>query len=154
MAISALFSVGGISFSKPGFEKIAWFIAILLIIVEIVWNKKGPQHGVTLYIAGFSAYGYGIITNIVGVYLAIHIVMPTSFVITDWIIPLFLGLLLELLPEPLLLWSITGDSTKSDPIANVMGYQQGLEPKTSSGGADAARLRYQARHPSFIVPEE
>lgn len=134
MYISAQFAKDGFSLDVPDRDWIGWALAFGLIVIEIVWNKKGAEHGVTLYLAGFIAYAYGIYTNIVGInYAAGNDIRGLwNFLNGLWMYPIstFVGLMLELVPEPLLIWALTGESKESDPVKNMMDYGDALpKPK-------------------------
>lgn len=130
MGISSQFSADGFALSVPDRKWIGWVLAVGLIVIEIVWNKKGPRHGVTLYVAGLICYIYGIYTNIAGInYASNHV--PVSILQFGQFLFLYpvntaVGLILELLPEPLLIWALTGESTESDPVSNMMSMREGM----------------------------
>ena len=139
--ISATFSQSGFAFTQPGKEWIGWALAIILIVVEIVWNKKGAKHGVTLYVGGLACYVYGLYTNILGILVTSGqapaevggwLTIIASFVTLAISHPVALigGIMLELLPEPLLVWSLTGDSLQADPLAHMADWKFGTKSRT------------------------
>lgn len=117
MFISAQFSVDGFAFQNPNKLYIGWLLAAILIIVEMIFNNgvasvedaKGPQEArrnVILLVAGLVAYAYGIATNISGILHSGR--LPDSPL--DYIVPIALGLFLEIVPEPLMVWALLSPS--------------------------------------------
>lgn len=129
---SAQFSANGFNFTVPDMAYAGWGFAFVLIVVELVWNKQGAKHGVTLYLVGLICYAYGVYTNILGIDLASGYIGSSfmeflKFSITHPV-SLFGGIILELLPEPLIIWALTGSSLESDPAAHMMHFKQGIVP--------------------------
>lgn len=131
--ISAQFAVDGFSFDFPGREWMGWVMAALFIVVELAWNKKGAEHGITMYAAGVACYMFGIYTNVIGIALARAGGLPikTNFAtnaewIVSWLIPSVFGFFLEVLPEPLFIFALTGESILSDPLKNFKKFKKGF----------------------------
>lgn len=114
MYISAQFSVDGFSFQVDEREWIGWGIAAILVVIESVWQKFG--NNVTLFVLAIVCYAYGTITNVVGI-----IYNRGGYDDNPWslVVPIVFGILLEVFPEPVLAWSISGD-TSSDPIGKII----------------------------------
>ena len=114
MYISAQFSVDGFSFNLDNRQWIGWGLAVILVVLESVWQKFGGN--LTLFALAICCYAYGIITNVLGILgnrggydgNPLHVVVPIVF-----------GILLEVFPEPVLAWSISGDIT-SDPLRKAI----------------------------------
>jgi hypothetical protein len=124
MYISAQFSVDGFNFSVDNRSWIGWAIAGIIIVLESVWQKFGNNR--TLFAIAMICYGYGVSTNVLGILSnrGGYDGNPTSL-----IVPILFGILLEVFPEPLLAWSISGD-TDSDPLGKfVDGLQEESHPK-------------------------
>lgn len=113
MFISAQFSVDGFAFQNPNKLYIGWMLAIILIIVEMIFNNgvasvedakdaQEVRRNTILLVAGLVAYAYGIATNISGILHSGR--MPDSYL--DYIVPIALGLFLEIVPEPLMVWAL------------------------------------------------
>lgn len=111
--ISAGFSVDGFNIVIPEKVSVGWALAGIIIIIQIVWNKVGNKAGLTLFVAGLLCYAYGIWTNVLGILDATEIAKG------GWeiIIALVFGMFLEIIPEPLLVWALTGEAT--DPLSQV-----------------------------------
>lgn len=114
MYISAQFSVDGFSFSVDNRQWIGWAIAGIIIVLESVWQKFGNNR--TLFSIAMICYGYGVATNVLGILSnrGGYDGSPMSL-----IVPILFGILLEVFPEPLLAWSISGD-TSSDPLGKLI----------------------------------
>lgn len=139
--ISAMFSKDGFSFSNPNKQWVGWAFAVIVIVVEFVWNKRGAKHGVTLYVCGWICYCYGLYTNILGIMVGGGAVITgTGFAFLGSFlsnalthpVALFGGAMLELLPEPMLIWSFTGESAQSDPVGHMLDARQGIQSKTET----------------------
>lgn len=112
--ISAQFSVDGFSFQVDERAWIGWGIAAILVVIESVWQKFG--NNVTLFVLALACYIYGTVTNVVGI-----ISNRGGYDDNPWsmVVPIVFGVLLEVFPELLLAWSISGD-TSSDPIGKIV----------------------------------
>lgn len=132
MYISAQFSVDGFSFQSPDKVVIGWMLAIILIIVEMIFNnsvssvedtedKQEKRRITILFVAGLVAYAYGIATNISGILHSGK--LPDSPF--DYIVPVALGLFLEIVPEPLMVWALLTPSNykKHPPQQNNSSYK-------------------------------
>lgn len=129
MFISAQFSVDGFSFQSPNKVIIGWVLAVILIIVEMIFNNSPPstksddlieaRRAGILFLAGLVAYAYGIATNVSGILHSGR--MPDSWF--DYIVPVALGLFIEIVPEPLMVWALLTPSKK---------YQQQRQPQYKS----------------------
>jgi len=112
MYISAQFSVEGFSFQTPDKIYIGWMLAVILIIVEMILNNgistadpsdaAEARRMTILIIAGLVAYVYGISTNISGILHSGRV--PDNPL--DYLVPVALGLFLEIVPEPLMVWAM------------------------------------------------
>jgi hypothetical protein len=145
MFISAQFSVDGFAFQNPNKMYIGWMLAIILIIVEMIFNNgvasvedakdaQEVRRNTILLVAGLVAYAYGIATNISGILHSGR--MPDSYI--DYIVPIALGLFLEIVPEPLMVWAL-------------------LTPNSSYGGySKKQEKKWQPPQQNFrpIIPEE
>lgn len=130
MFISAQFSVDGFAFQNPDKIYIGWMLAVILIIVEMIFNNANslgdahdPQEArrmTILLVAGLVAYGYGIATNISGILHSGR--MPDSPF--DYIVPIALGLFLEIVPEPLMVWALLTPSNYQRNNHSKQKYQQ------------------------------
>ena len=113
--LSIYFSADGFGFQVPGFFLVGIFLGGLVTILEVVLNKGVKS--MTLRLGGLLAYGYGWWTNFIGLSVA----MGHPDFASDpkqMVIPVILGLFLELIPEPLALWSLGING--HDVIARLM----------------------------------
>jgi hypothetical protein len=141
-AIAFVASLGlwGVSiyFSYKGFEfdstTVLWFgivMALVVTVVELVFNTKISKLNPTLLVVGIVSYIYGIYTNITGFYILQHGTLTGFFTDMNWLIPIFSGVIAEVLPEALFAWSI-GAFNEGDLIGNIgeMFTNSGNSPKT------------------------
>ena len=115
MYISAQFSVRGFEFSVSGTAWVGWAIAIIIIVLESIWQKFGQNR--TLFAIALGCYGYGIITNIVSIVQAKGGYSNVNWL--DYLVAIFFGVLFEVFPEPVLAWAISGD-VGSDPLGKFV----------------------------------
>lgn len=127
LAILAAAGLWGVSmyFSYKGFEfestQILWFgivMALVITVVELVFNTKIRKLNPTLLTAGVICYIYGVYTNITGFYFLQHGTLDGFFTATNWLIPTFAGIISEVLPEALFAWGV-GAGSSGDFIGNI-----------------------------------
>lgn len=111
--ISAGFSVDGFNIVVPEKESMGIALALIIIVVQVVWNKVGTSAGFTLFLAGLLCYAYGIWTNVLGILVATEITKGAWEILTSGIF----GMFLEIVPEPLLVWALIGEAT--DPVSHL-----------------------------------
>lgn len=117
-AVSIYFSYSGFKFDST---EILWFgivLALVVTVVELVFNTKIDKLNPTLLVSGIICYAYGIYTNITGFYVLQHTELIDFWKGSNWIIPIFAGLVCEVLPEALFAWSL-GAHDDGDLIGNV-----------------------------------
>jgi hypothetical protein len=152
--ISAQFSVDGFSFSVDDRAWIGWAMAGIIIVLESVWQKFGENR--TLFIIAMICYGYGVVTNVLGM-----LANRGGYDQNPWslLVPIVFGVLLEVFPEPLLAWSISGD-TSSDPIGKFLDglhdepkQKQSTQPnKKHIPFTPAPKSSYKAQHRPLPMP--
>lgn len=127
LALIAAGGLWGVSmyFSYKGFEfeatEVLWFgivMALVVTVVELVFNTQINKLNPTLIGAGILCYLYGVYTNVTGFYLLQHGELVGFFSGTNWLIPTFAGLVSEILPEALFAWGI-GAYADGDLVGNV-----------------------------------
>lgn len=114
------FSIGlilvSIWFSQQGFGIessksvlwLGWFLGATVTVIELVFNTSIKDLNPTLVGAGILAYAYGVYTNVTGLHEYLD----------GWIFSIVVGLILEVLPEPLFAWSI-GVTDGGDVLGNI-----------------------------------
>lgn len=114
MYISAQFSVDGFNFSVDNRQWVGWGLACILVVIQSVWQKFGDN--LTLFVMAMVCYAYGIITNVMGIIAnrGGYDQNPLSL-----IVPVVFGILLEVFPEPVLAWAVSGD-VSSDPLRKAV----------------------------------
>ena len=103
--ISIQFSANGFNFQVPGYKIVGYLLGLAVTVIELVFNEDGQEHTITLLSVGILAYIYGVYTNIYGLWIA----RGSPDVLNNPValgLPVILGLMLEIIPEPLLLWGM------------------------------------------------
>lgn len=103
--ISIQFSANGFNFQVPGYKIVGYLLGLAVTVIELVFNEDGQGHSVTLISVGVLAYIYGVYTNIYGLWIARGSPDVLNNPVT-LVMPIILGLMLEIIPEPLLLWGM------------------------------------------------
>jgi hypothetical protein len=113
----------------PELAWVGWVLAIAITVLQLIFNK-GVYSNPTLFAAGILAYVYGVITNIIGIMRAQQILdsLISEFT-TDMghyvpraILAIVLALVIEIVPEALLLWAIFTDKIDfGDFLTSIYG---------------------------------
>ncbi len=109
--ISVQFSADGFKFALPSYAWIGYVLALSVTVIELVFNEEGMNHSLTLVAVGLLSYGYGIVTNILGIWAAQGSPDLASNPV-GIVFPAVLGFFLEIAPEPLLLWGLMGTGAR------------------------------------------
>jgi len=118
--MSVIFSTKGFSFEMgSGLEWIGVVLALAISAIQIIWNHEARgMRNPTIFLVGVASYVYGIWANIIGIGD-----LRGSFNVWDnptvIIFPLILGFFVEVVPEPLMVWSFTGQWYSGDFIGNL-----------------------------------
>jgi len=130
--LSVYFSYLGFKVDNEQMLWVGWVLAIVVTIVELVFNSPTKDLSLTLVIAGIMCYGYGIWTNVTGFWSLQHPGIPFELLSMKSIMPYFIGLILEVLPEPLIMWGLMA-STGGDFIGNISGLWNGTMTHSQGG---------------------
>lgn len=132
--VSVYFSKVGFSLDAPNSQWLGWVLAGIITVVELVFNSKTQKLSLTLIGVGILCYLYGIWTNVTGFWayqnpgIAFHFSQES-------ILSVFVGIILEVLPEPLFMWGI-GSEFEGDLLGNLAGLWSGnldyAQPRNSS----------------------
>jgi hypothetical protein len=117
-AASMFFSYSGFKFDQT---EILWFglvLAVTVTVVELIFNTRIAKLNPTLLAAGILCYVYGVYTNITGYYVLQHGTLEGFFTGSNWLIPIFTGLITEVLPEAMFAWAM-GAAGEGNLIGNV-----------------------------------
>lgn len=121
---SIMFSQTGFALSAPKTQWMGWALAGIVTTVELVFNSSTRKLSWTLIITGGLCYIYGIWTNVTGFweyqYPSIAFDIENQ---ATWL-SVFVGAILEILPEPLFMWGI-GSAYEGDLIGNIVGLWSG-----------------------------
>lgn len=109
--ISVQFSADGFKFALPNYAWIGYVLALSVTVIELVFNEEGMNHSLTIVAVGLLSYGYGIVTNILGIWAAQGSPDLASNPV-NIVFPAVLGFFLEIAPEPLLLWGLMGTGAR------------------------------------------
>jgi len=117
--VSVYFSADGFGIKVPTAAWIGWILAVSITVIELVFNRDGFQHNYVLIAAGIAAYAYGIYTNVIGI--------QAAQLSNELVFPLILAIMLEIVPEPLLVWALIG-VTSDDVISKLLGKREAATP--------------------------
>ena len=110
-SMSVIFSVDGFNFQISGKSWMGIVLGLAVTSIELVWNREGGNHNLTIFITGLLAYIYGVMTNFLGIIggqgATIETAAPFVLVFSG-----VLSFLLEVVPEPLILWAMVGVSSE------------------------------------------
>lgn len=107
--MSMRFSAAGFGISvDPEYSWIGLVFAAAVTIYQIIWNSEAKNANLTIFVVGLITYVYGIATNIVGLNEIFEEPMSIYNIMTI-VKPVTIGLILEITPEPLLIWALTGN---------------------------------------------
>lgn len=117
---SMQFSFVGFSFNMSSMTWLGWILAVAVTIIELVFNTDIKKLNLTLFVAGLIAYGYGVITNIIGFYAAQGGTADRFYEHPESILfAVLVGAFLEIVPEPLFIWGL-GVDEGGDFLANLV----------------------------------
>jgi hypothetical protein len=130
--ISVYFSQDGFAINVPNMAWVGWLLAISITAIEMIWNQEGFKHNATIVVVGLAAYTYGIWTNATGIMEAQGI-RGMNFLDAPMqlIFPVVLGIFLEIVPEPLLMWAIVG-LNREDLLSHLIGISKSDVPVRTS----------------------
>ena len=117
--ISVQFSVDGFAFILPKYKWMGYLLALSVTVIELVFNEEGMKHSLTVVAIGILSYLYGIMTNIMGVWVAQGGQDPSLNPIA-LLFPVVLGFFLEVAPEPLFIWGLLGTGMR-DLLGHLFG---------------------------------
>jgi hypothetical protein len=117
--LSVQFSVDGLDFIVPRYQWMGYLLALSITVIELVFVEEGMQHSLTVVAVGLLSYIYGIITNIIGIWVAQGSPDP-SHSPAVLLFPAILGFFLEVSPLPLFLWGLLGTGVR-DLLAQLLG---------------------------------
>lgn len=117
--LGALFSKRGFGEMVPGWDWVGWTMALLTIFLEMLFSKDYKLDPL-LWWAGVFAYAWGIYTNILGWATVFQFGDGNSPTIGTWAMVVILSLVVEVLPERLLLFAIFGDFWIGDAVSTLL----------------------------------
>lgn len=129
-AVSMYFSYKGFEFDS---SEVLWFgvvLALVVTVVELVFNTKIGKLNPTLLGAGILCYAYGVYTNVTGFYSLQHGIPSEFWIGSNWFIPVFSGVITEVLPEALFAWAMKAAS-EGDLVGNIAEMFSGEQHKPS-----------------------
>lgn len=118
--VSVNFSYEGFNFEVPDMSWMAIVLSLAVTVLQLVWSKLGASANMTLMIGGLLAYIYGIYTNVMGITQAQSATGEGN--VTKYVFPILLAVILEIMPEPMFVWGLTGLSEfGGDFLSNLFG---------------------------------
>lgn len=150
--LSVWFSYLGFRIDSDKVAFVGWILAGVVTIVELVFNSQTGKLSLTLIVTGVLCYAYGIWTNITGFWALQHPDVGFVLLNTRSIMPTFVGLIMEVLPEPLLMWGLMS-SMDGDFLGNMIGlwngklsYAQPSQNNTNQSTAKSVSPKYTPSH--------
>ena len=142
LAIAASLVCWGLSmyFSYLGFKVentqmlwVGWIMAGVVTAVELSFNTPMHKLPLTLAVIGIMCYIYGIVTNITGFWSLQHPGTPFVWFQEESLMPIIIGFVMEVLPEPLFMWGLDV-KVGGDFIGSLIGLWGGtLKPQAPEG---------------------
>ncbi len=117
--MSVQFSVDGFNFILPRYKWMGYLLALSVTVIELVFNEEGMNHSLTVVAIGLLSYLYGVVTNIVGIWVAQGSPDLGNNPLL-LLFPVILGFFLEVAPEPLFLWGLLGTGMR-DVLGHLFG---------------------------------
>ena len=117
--IGIIFSTDGFSFIVPKYSWMGGILAVVVTCLEIILNERGDKHTLSIFLAGIGSYAFDIYTNVAGILISQgnpNISANPLLVV----FPILLGCALAIIPEPLLLYGLLGNSTR-DILRHLLG---------------------------------
>lgn len=109
IAVSVWFSQQGFGIeSSKDVMWLGWFLGGTVTVIQLVFNTSIKNLNPTLIAAGIVAYLYGVYTNVTGLHEYLN----------GWGFSIIVGLIIEVLPEPLFAWAI-GVTDGGDVVGNI-----------------------------------
>lgn len=147
LGISIFFSKEGFGVGNPNAQWLGWILAAIVTTMEIIFNSRTQKVPLTLISIGLICYAYGVWTNVIGFWTYQHPGIDFQLMKQESIMSVFVGLILEVLPEPLFLWGI-GAEIEGDLLGNLLGLVNGdLEYAKPSKNESQPQLRNFVPHP-------
>jgi hypothetical protein len=146
--LSVYFSYLGFKVDNSSMVWIGWVMAGVVTIVELAFNTPMHKLPLTLAVIGLVCYAYGVFTNITGFWSLQHPGVPFVWFQTSSLMPIIIGFVMEVLPEPLFMWGLDV-KVGGDLLGNIAGLWGGtLKPQSPDTGSNR-----QEQH-KYQVPQQ
>jgi hypothetical protein len=122
--LSVWFSYLGFRIDSDKIAFVGWILALVVTVVELVFNSQTGKLSLTLVATGILCYAYGIWTNITGFWSLQHPGIEFIIFSQKSIMPAFVGIIMEVLPEPLFMWGLMSNMD-GDFLGNMVGLWNG-----------------------------
>jgi hypothetical protein len=146
--LSVYFSYLGFKVDNTNMLWVGWVMALVVTIVELAFNTPVHKLPLTLVVIGIICYAYGIWTNITGFWSLQHPGVPFEFFSIASVMPIIIGFILEVLPEPLLMWGIMAD-IDGDFLGNISGLWSG-DLKVGGSSQQTTKEAYPSKYMSHL----
>lgn len=130
--VSMNFSINGFGIQIPEYAWVGLVLGFSVTIIELIWNKQGSDTNLTIMFVGVLAYIYGIYTNMIGISDAQGLSGSITDNLGSTVFAFILAVVLEITPEPLFVWGITGLVDSGDFLTNLFG--KGMNVRLGGGG--------------------
>jgi len=119
-----------VHFTSRGFgfqmgEDTQWIgivLALVMTAIQIIWNNESRNTNLTIFIVGLCSYAYGIWANVVGI-MGLRADGSEGGILA-LVFPILLGVFVEIVPEPMLVWAITGEWSTGDFFGNLINVHE------------------------------
>lgn len=124
---SYVLSVDGFGFRSPNHLWIGQTLGAAIIAMEMAFQKYRSRNNATIVVLGLLSYAYGIYTNYLGMWLGVGAPAwesPGGYETNmfAWVV----GILMELAPEPMIMFGLFGPNQEGDFVGSVMDVIGGL----------------------------
>lgn len=102
-------------------ENYAWVgvgFAILCTVLEIIWNHEASRANASIMVFGIFAYLFGLGANGIGIYSTIQ--DTENMGVSGWLFLFIVAVIIELVPEPLAIFAITGGWSGGDAVMQTI----------------------------------
>ena len=144
--LSVYFSYLGFRVENENMWFVGVIMALVVTIVELAFNTPMHKLPLTLAVIGIICYIYGIVTNITGFWSLQHPGVPFVWFQMESLMPIAIGLVMEVLPEPLFMWGMDV-KVGGDLLGNIAGLWGGTlkpqAPDTGGGQSQNQNKRYE-----------
>ena len=153
--VSMTFSISGFNINLPEYAWVGFILGMSVTIIELIWNKQGANTNLTLMLVGILAYIYGVYTNVIGIMAAQGLDGGIMNNMGASLFAFVLAIVLEITPEPLFVWGLTGLVDTGDFLTNMFGGGMtfGFKPHQQQNNDNQYRKEQPKSHTQMSIGE-